>query len=135
MQGRAPTNPTRGDTLGALWHETKPERPMVAAERPFVPHPNATLREMAEETRQAQAAKELQRGAATLGRPQIASCEHTNECQRQTDRLYQEREARRQSVSDAERRAMEEADAAAEALIAKYRLPRARRGETESASA
>ena len=133
MQAHAPAKSSaRSDALGALWHETKPVRPLVAAERPFVPHPNATLREMAKGTRQAQAAKDLEVGIATLGRPQVASSEHTNECQQQTDRLYQEREARRQSVSDAERRAREEADAAAEALIAKYRLPRARRGEREA---
>ena len=61
----------------------------------------------------------LQKGVEAVT-PLVATEEVTNEYKAKTDELYNEREARRQSIEVAERKAAEDAEAAAAALVAKY---------------
>jgi hypothetical protein len=96
-------------------------RPIVAQEKAFNPMANASLRELAEERKQAINSKALQAGIAGLGSP-INAAEIARPKQEATEKLYHEREARAQAMAMAEREAEEAAAAAEQAIAAKYRL-------------
>ena len=115
-----------GDAFGALWSETKPARlPLVDQSKAMKTPPSLT--QLAQEKKRAQASAALQSGLQALGSIADAASENSVAAQQTMDELFREREARRLSVEVAERKAEEEANAAAAALTARYRIERSAR--------
>ena len=81
-----------------------------------------SLKQLAEEKRQQDDQKAIQKTVEVMGRPQEATEDHTMSKREVTERMFAEREEKRRSIEAEEKKAAEEAEAAAAALIAKYRV-------------
>ena len=111
------------DALGALWTEMSAVPKMSAlSASPPAPLKARSLKQLAEEKKQAQTARALREGVHAIGRAQTTSDEHTRQRQHDMERRFTEREVKRAAIEAEERRAAEEAAEAERALTAKYRF-------------